>query len=84
MTRKRRSAAASVSTRKSARTSPEVPFRRNSIRERAYLFLMRKRRTYKEFYVYVSERLGGDPSNLLRYFRMLGVVEEQGGKIWSR
>lgn len=59
-----------------------MAFRKNSIREKAHIYL-KKKRSYREFSRFVEAR-GGDPSHLLRYFRMLGVVEEQNGKIWAR
>jgi hypothetical protein len=85
--KKRRNARNSAQTGKSAKSlykslDKKTPFRRGSIREKAFFFL-KKKRSYKEFVRFV-ERRGGDAVHLLRYLRMIGVIEEEKGKMWAR
>jgi len=73
MTPIRSSVKGSVRTVTSARSSS--PFRRGTVRDRAYFFLQ-KARTSVEFYRW-ARRLGINAQNLLRTLRSRGYLQEE-------
>lgn len=78
-TKKRTPARRSVRTKKSAKRFVS-PFRKESLREKACIYLSQKR-TYQEFYFFMAAH-GGNTTYMLRYFRKLGILQEDNGKVW--
>jgi hypothetical protein len=72
MTSQRRSASGSVRTGKSVKSSS--PFKKGSVREKAFHFLQ-KDRTLPELRTFIR-KLGASPQDLLRYLRKYELIME--------
>jgi hypothetical protein len=82
MTKRRSNAVRFARTKQSVQISP---FRRGSAREKAFFFLLEKKRTLFEFHTW-AKRIGADGRNLLRMFRNRSypIFLEENGKITIR